>query len=89
VIRRDAEHLDAKLQELLMVVPPGRQVRNSCRAPIGMVELEQHQLLPPEIAEPDLPARGGRELEIRRLIAHLHRPCPARQGQHRRKHDGR
>jgi len=89
VINPDAQHLDAKIPELLMVVPPGRQVRNSCRTPIGMVELKQHQLLPPKIAEPDLPARGSRELEIRRPVTHLHRRGPTGQGQHCHKRDGR
>jgi hypothetical protein len=85
VINRYAQHLDAKLQELLMNVPPGRQVGNSRRAPIGMVELDQHHLLAPKIAELDHPARGGRELEIWRLVAHLHRRYLYRQGQHRRR----
>jgi len=89
MIRGDTQHLDPQGEELLMVVPPGRQVGNSGRAPIGMVELEQHELLASEIAEPNLPARGGRELEIWRPVAHLHCRYLYRQGQQRRKHDGR
>jgi len=76
VIHSYAQHLNAQLQKLLMVVPPGRQVGNLRRAPIGMVELDQHHLLPPKLAEPDFPSRRSRELEIRRLVAHLHRLCP-------------
>ena len=73
VINRYAQHLDAKLQELVMDVPPGRQVGNSRRAPIGMVELDQHHLFTPKIAELEHPSRGGRELEIWRPVAHLYR----------------
>jgi hypothetical protein len=80
VVNRYAKHLDAKLQELVMDVPPGRQVGNSCRAPIGMIELEQHQLFAPKIAELDHPSRCGRELEIWRPVTHLHRPYLYRQG---------
>jgi hypothetical protein len=89
VIHRYAKHLDAKFQELLMDVPPGRQVGNSRRAPIGMVALDQHHLFAPKIAELDHPSRCGRELEIWRPVAHLHRRYLYGQGQQRRKHDGR
>jgi hypothetical protein len=73
VINRDAQHLDAKFQELVMDVPPGRQVGNSRRAPIGMVELDQHHLFAPKIAELDHPSRAGREPEIWRSVTHLYR----------------
>src|SRR6266478_3596018 len=73
VINRYAKYLDATFQELLMDVPPGRQVRNSRRTPISMVELDQHHLFATKIAELDHPSRCGREFEIRCPVAHLHR----------------
>jgi hypothetical protein len=89
MINRYAKHLDAKLQELVMDVPPGCEIGNSRWAPIGMVELDQHHLFAPKIAELDYPSRGGRELEIWGQVAHLHRRYSCRKGQQHRKYDGR
>jgi hypothetical protein len=87
MVRRYAKYLDAQIQELLMGVPPGRQVGNSRRAPIGMVELDQYQLFAAKIAQPDLPARCRRELEIRRPVAYLYLGSSGGQGQQHCKHN--
>ena len=51
---------------------------------IGMVELDQHHLFAPKIAELEHSSRGGQELEIWRPITHLHRHYLSGQGQQRR-----
>ena len=59
IVRADPQGLDVQLLELAEVGLPGRQVRRSRRDEGGAIELEQHDLLPSELAQGHLLPRGG------------------------------
>jgi hypothetical protein len=53
--------------ELLVVGSPSRDVRRSGHTIIVDVELEEHQLFAPELAQADLSPHGAGEREVWRL----------------------
>jgi hypothetical protein len=71
-IGADPKHLDIQLFELLVVGPPGRDVRRSSHAMIVDVELEEHQLFAPELVQADLASHSAGKREVRRLLPNLY-----------------
>ena len=71
VVVADPEELNMQGLELAVVGLPGREVRHSDRRKILGIELEEHQLLPPELTQADLRPQGAGEREVRRLLPDL------------------
>jgi hypothetical protein len=66
----DTEDLDVQGLELAVVGLPGREVRRSDRE-ITTIELNEHQVLSPELAQADLVSQGAGEREVRCLLSDL------------------
>ena len=81
-----ADRKDLRIQrlELLILDPPGLQVLASDGREIEDVELQDHVLLADEVTQPDLPARGARQLEVGGFVAHLHGGSHSRDGKDKR-----
>jgi hypothetical protein len=80
VVHADADDFRVGRRELRMVVPTGRHFLHSRRGEIEDVELDDDVLLSGKIAQLEFPRPlGARQLEVRRLVAHFQRRCPAGQ----------
>ncbi len=77
----DREDLRIQCLELLILDPPGLQVLASDGREVEDIEFEDHMLLAREFPQPDLPARGARQLEVGGFVAYLHRSTYAREGE--------
>ena len=59
IVATNSEHLDVQALELAVVSLPGRQVRRSRGSEIRPIELDEHELLPLELAQADfVPCRA-------------------------------
>ena len=78
----DGEVLDTQGFEALVVGLPGRQVCRSGRSEVRAVKFDEDPFLASEVVQGNVEPRGGRQLEVGRLVAHLNGPGSAGQAQH-------